>query len=65
MKSIELSDKVYNRLKALKSTEESWDKFLLRIADTLQTLHPSNQEWSDAYKKAFRENIKTFEKLAT
>ncbi len=58
------SDKVYNRLKALKHAEESWDEFKLRIADTLKTLHPSDQEWAVAYKKALQDNKETFERLA-
>jgi predicted CopG family antitoxin len=63
-KSIELSDKIYEKLRAMKSKDESWDEFMARLIETVSLIHPSKSEWKKAYKKAFEDHKEVFQKLA-
>lgn len=63
-RSIEISDDSYNKLIALKSKDESWDEFLVRLTKAVKLIHPSKSEWKDAYKNAFKDHKDVFQKLA-
>ena len=64
IKSIELSDKIYEKLRAMKSEDESWDAFMSRLTESVNLIHPSKSEWEKAYKKAFKDHKEVFLKLA-
>ena len=63
-RSIEISNDSYKKLIALKSKDESWDEFIVRLTKAVILIHPSKSEWKDAYKNAFKEHEEVFQKLA-